>query len=283
MFVDSHSHVDSVEFDADREEVLWRAREAGVCAVVAVGTGDPRAGDLEHAIELASKHDFVFATAGVHPHDAKLFDAAAEATLRELLKRPRVVALGEIGLDYHYDNSPRDAQRAAFRRQLRIAREMNLPVVIHTREAEADTIEILREFYETNEEAQGNGESNVNESDSTAVIEQNRAGGVMHCFSGSLALAEATLALGFMISFAGVVTFKKAEELREVARRVPLNRMLIETDCPYLAPAPFRGKRNEPAFVVEIARFLAELRGVSFEEFGKATTENFARLFRVEI
>jgi TatD DNase family protein len=260
MLVDSHSHIDGAEFDADRDEVLARARAAGVSQIVVVGTGDPHAGDLERAVNLAEKESDVWATIGVHPHDARLFDEAAERRLRELLKRPRVIALGEIGLDFHYDNSPRDAQQSAFRRQTEIAKEFDLPVVIHTREAEQETIEILRAAF---------GDSSNRE----------KLNGVMHCFTGSRALARAALELGFMISFAGIVTFKKAEELRAVARNVPLERMLVETDAPYLAPVPFRGKRCEPAFVVETARFLAELRGIDFHEFARITTENFTRLF----
>lgn len=268
MLIDSHSHIDGEDFDADREEVLERARASGVGAIVVVGTGNPRAGDLERAIELAERESDVWATVGVHPHDAKLFDAAAEIKLRELLKHERVIALGEIGLDYHYDNSPRDVQCEAFRQQLRVARELNLPAVIHTREAEDDTIEILREAFSDS----SNEEENEN---------IQKLNGVMHCFTGSLALAEAALELNFMISFAGVVTFKKAESLREVARRIPFERMLIETDSPFLAPVPHRGKRCEPAFISETAKCLAELRGVELEGFGHITTENFARLFKI--
>jgi len=261
MFVDSHAHIDGEEFDADRDEVVARARAAGVRAILNVGTGDPRAGNLERAVAFAESYEGVYAAVGVHPHDARLYDEAAEGRLLEITRRgPPVVALGEIGLDYHYDNSPRDVQRAVFAAQLRLARAEGLPVIIHSREADEDTASILRREF-----------SGV------------ARGGVMHCFGGGPALAEAALGLGFMISFAGNVTFKKAENLREVARTVPPERLLVETDCPFLAPVPLRGRRNEPAFVVETARLLAGLRGVEPEELGRVTSENFARLFRLKL
>ena len=258
MFTDSHAHIDGEEFDADRDEVVARARGAGVRAILNVGTGDPHGGNFERAVAVAENYEGVYAAVGVHPHDAKLYDETAERLLLEFVRSRRVVALGEIGLDYHYDNSPREVQREVFVRQLRLARAERLPVIIHSRDADAETLEILRAEY------------------AGAV-----RGGVMHCFGGGPALAEGALGLGFHISFAGNVTFKKADALREVARTVPAERLLIETDCPYLAPVPHRGRRNEPAHVVETARFLAGLRGVSPEEFGRATSENFSRLFGV--
>ena len=261
MFVDSHAHIDGAEYDADRAEVIERARAAGVCAILNVGTGDPHSGDLERAIELAERYEDIYAAVGTHPHDAKLFDDGAAQRLNRLLRQSsRVIALGEIGLDYHYDHSPRDAQRAVFTEQLRMAREAGLPVIIHTREAEADTVGIL-----------------------CAEAREKQLLGIMHCFSGSQEMAEHVLELGLMISFAGNVTFKKAESLREVARRIPLENLLIETDCPYLSPVPFRGKRNEPARVVEVARCLAELHGVETEEIGRATSANFARFFGLKL
>src|ERR1044072_3848175 len=260
MFVDSHAHIDGEEFDADRDEVVARAREACVRAILNVGTGDPHGGNFERAVAVAEKYEGVFAAVGVHPHDAKLYDEAAERLMLEFVRGKRVVAVGEIGLDYHYDNSPREVQREVFARQLRLARTEGLPVIIHSREAEEETLEILRAEYTGTE-----------------------CGGVMHCFGGGSALAEGTLALGFYISFAGNVTFKKADALREVAQTVPLERLLVETDCPYLAPVPHRGRGNEPAYVVEAARFLAELCGVAHEELGRMTSENFARLFGVEL
>jgi TatD DNase family protein len=260
MFIDSHAHIDGPEYDADREAVIQRARDAGVRAILNVGTGDPHSGALERAVELAETHADIYAALGTHPHDAKLFDDAAAERITGLIRQStRVIAWGEIGLDYHYDNSPRDAQREVFRSQLLLARDLNLPVIIHTREAEDDTIEILRSEWS-----------------------HPGARGIMHCFSGSRTLADATLELGFLISFAGVLTFKKADELRSVARTVPLERLLIETDCPYLTPVPFRGRRNEPAHVVEVARALAALHEKSVEELGELTTRNFDGLFHME-
>jgi TatD DNase family protein len=260
MFIDSHAHIDGPEYDADRKEVIQRARDNGVQSILTVGTGDPHSGALERAVALAEQHTDVFAAVGTHPHDARLFDERAEARIRELTKSSRVIAWGEIGLDYHYDNSPRDVQRDVFSRQLWLARDVGLPVIIHTREAEEDTIDILR----TEWSASG-------------------LPGVMHCFSGSLKLAEGALELGFLISFSGVLTFKKADELRAVAQRVPLERLLIETDCPYLTPVPFRGQRNEPAHVVEVARELATIQGKKLEEIGEITTNNFQRLFGLNL
>ena len=259
MFVDSHCHIDGAEYDADRKEVIRRARDAGVTTMLNVGTGDPHSGAFERAVELAEKHTDIYAAVGVHPHDAKLFTDRAEQRLLDLVKQGRrVIAWGEIGLDYHYDHSPRDVQRKVFERQLRLARLLELPVVIHSREANADTIAILREEL--------------------AGYER---GGVLHCFGGSLEMATSAIDLGFFISFAGNLTFQKAEDLRSIARQLPLDRLLIETDCPYLTPVPFRGKRNEPARVVETARCLAELHGRELEEIGHITGENFGKLFRV--
>lgn len=261
MFVDSHAHIDGEEYDADRDEVVARAREAGVRAMLNVGTGDPHSGSLERAVAVAEKYEGVYAAVGVHPHDAKLFDDEAERRIVRLIEESHcIVAWGEIGLDYHYDHSPRETQREVFTRQLRLAHGMGLPVIIHSREADEDTVNILR--------------TELNESE---------RGGVMHCFGGGERMMEQVLELGFMISFAGNVTFKKAEDLREVARRVPLDRLFIETDCPYLTPVPFRGRRNEPARVVEVARCLAELHGTTIEELGRLTTENFARFFGLEL
>ena len=261
VFVDSHAHIDGEEFDADRDETIARAREAGVRAILNVGTGDPHGGNLERAVAVAEKYEGVYAAVGVHPHDARLYDEEAERRLLSIVRRgPPVVALGEIGLDFHYDNSPRDIQCEVFARQLRLARTEGLPVVIHSREADDETVAILRKEYSGAQR-----------------------GGIMHCFGGGLPMAEDVLKLGFMISFAGNVTFKKAENLREVARAVPPERLLVETDCPFLAPVPFRGRRNEPAYVVETARFLAELRGVGHEELGRVTSENFARFFGLDL
>ena len=261
MFVDSHAHIDGTEFDTDRDDVIQRARDAGVSAILNIGTGDPHSGAFERAVALAERHADIHTAIGTHPHDARLFDDKTEQLIIKLIKQSsRVIAWGEIGLDFHYDNSPREVQMNVFRRQLQLARGANLPVIIHTREAEAETIEILRTEW----------------SDCDLP-------GIMHCFSGSLWLAQQALAMGFYISFSGIVTFKKAEELRTIAKQVPLDRLLIETDCPFLAPVPFRGRRNEPAYVVEVARCLAGLRGVTVEEMGRNTTENFENLFKVKV
>lgn len=261
MFIDSHCHIDGPEYDADREEVIARAREAGVKTMLNIGTGDPHSDAFKRAVDLAENQEGVYAAVGVHPHDAKLFDETAEQRLIELVRQSkRVIAWGEIGLDYHYDHSPRDVQRDVFRRQLRIARELDLPVVIHSREANDDTTTILREELSRYERA-----------------------GVLHCFGGSLAMARNAIELGFFVSFAGNLTFKKAEDLRDIARQLPLGRLLVETDCPYLTPVPFRGRRNEPARVVDTARCLAELHGKELPEVGRITSENFGELFRVEL
>jgi TatD DNase family protein len=259
MFIDSHCHIDGPEYNADREEVIARAHAAGVTTMLNVGTGDPHSGAFERAVALAEKHEEVYCAIGVHPHDAKLFDNAAQQRLMDLANQcGRVIAWGEIGLDYHYDHSPRDVQREVFRRQLLIARELQLPVVIHSRDADDDTIEILR-----------GRSTNSNHT------------GVLHCFGGTLKMAEQAIDLGFYVSFAGNLTFKKADDLRAIAQALPLDRLLIETDCPYLTPVPFRGKRNEPARVVETARLLAELKGLKIADIARITTENFGKLFAI--
>lgn len=259
MFVDSHAHIDGPEFDVDREDIIQRAHAAGVSGILNVGTGDPHSGALERAIELGRTHQSIYTAIGTHPHDARLYDDRAEERIRTLIASgERVVAWGEIGLDFHYDNSPRDVQVAVFKRQLHAARDLNLPVIIHTREAEAETIDTLKTDYDGAERR-----------------------GVFHCFSGSEELARRAIDLGFMISFSGIVTFKKANELRHIAQRLPLDRLLIETDCPYLTPAPHRGKRNEPAYVVEVARCLAGLHGREIEELAHIATENFTRFFNL--
>lgn len=257
--VDSHAHIGGEEYDADRNEVIERARAAGVCAILNIGSGEPASGVFERAIEVAEAYENVYAAIGVHPHDALLFDESVAARLKQLLGgSARVVALGEIGLDYHYDHSPRDVQRKVFAEQLRMAQDLALPVIIHSREADTETIDILRNEW------QGSGR-----------------GGVMHCFGGSASMAEDALQLGMMISFAGNITFKNAENLRAVARRIPLERLLIETDCPYLTPVPFRGKRNEPARVVEVACQIAQLKNLPVEEIGRVTANNFSQLFGI--
>jgi TatD DNase family protein len=249
--IDSHCHLDDAVFDADREAVIQRALDAGVELMVAIGTGKGPP-DLEAGIRLADAHPQFVATVGVHPHDAAKAVPDTWQRLESLLAHPKVIAIGEIGLDYHYDFSPRDVQRDVFARQLRIAAAHRKPIVIHTREAWDDTIALLEHHWAPH-----------------------GLPGIMHCFTGSPDQAERALALGFYISFGGVVTFPKAADLHEAARTVPLDRILLETDAPYLAPVPQRGKRNEPAFLAHTARRLAELRGVAVEEIARATTENF--------
>jgi len=276
--IDTHCHLADAKFRGDVEAAIQRAHDAGVAQIVTVGA----IGTIENdrmTVEIAGHHANVFAAVGVHPHDAKLFDDAAAQKLLDLTKQSRrVIAWGEIGLDYYYDNSPREVQREVFRRQLRLARSVQLPVVIHSREADDDTITILSEELAGKS---GTGVPPVKHAQDARATSKLIAHGVLHCFGGSLAMARAAIELGFFISFAGNVTFKKAEALRDVARQLPLERLLIETDCPYLTPVPFRGKRNEPARVIETARCLAELHGQELEEIGRITSENFARLFQV--
>jgi TatD DNase family protein len=262
IFVDSHCHIDGEVFDGDRDAVVERAKAAGVEMMLTVGTGNPHDGEIERAVETAERYENVFASVGVHPHDAKLYDEKAENYLIDLAKSsPKVVAWGEIGLDFYYDHSPREIQSEVFIKQIRAARELDLPIIIHSRDADAETEEIL----------------------TTECSDANFRGGVMHCFGGTVEMAQALMNVGFLISFAGNVTFKKAENLREAARVVPLDKLLIETDCPFLAPAPFRGKRNEPAFVMATAKFLAELHGIELGKLAEQTTKNFLDFFRIEM
>jgi TatD DNase family protein len=249
--IDSHCHLDDKQFDPDRAEVIARAREAGVERMMAIGTGDGPP-DLEAAVRLARQHDFIYATVGVHPHDAAKATPETFAALGALARESKVLAIGEIGLDYHYDFSPRVVQHEVFVEQLKLAATAGKPVVIHTREAWEDTLALLREH------ASG--------------------AGIIHCFSGGPEEARQALDLGFYLSFGGVVTFPKAEALRDAARIAPEDRLLVETDAPYLAPVPKRGKRNEPAFMVETARRLGEVRGVAPERIAEITTANFERL-----
>lgn len=261
MFIDSHAHLDVPNYDADRAEVIARARAAGVELLLEIAGSDIGKGSLPNGLKLAEAHAFIYAAVGLHPHEASLYNEQLEQELLAAAQHAKVIGWGEIGLDYHYDHSPREVQRRVFARQLVLARQTQLPVIIHTREAEDDTLALLQEHCA----APGGSE----------------LGGVIHCFTGTQKLAEAALALGFHLSFSGVVTFKAAEELRAVARAAPLERLLIETDCPFLAPVPYRGKRNEPAFVVETAKKLAELQGVSVEEIARVTSHNFKRLFKL--
>lgn len=243
-------------FDSDRDAVIGRARAAGVSFMLAIGTGDGPP-DLEAGVRMAEAHADIAATVGVHPHDAGKFDGAVAARMDGLCEHPKVVAVGEIGLDYHYDNSPREAQRRAFVEQMEIAQGRRKPISIHTRDAWDDTLELLAEHWA------GNG-----------------LGGVMHCFTGNSEQALQCLEMGFLLSFSGVLTFARSADLRATARWVPDDRVLVETDAPYLTPAPHRKiRRNEPRFVVEVARALAAAKGVSFEDVTERTSANFFRLF----
>lgn len=255
IYVDSHAHLDGAEFDADREQVIDRARNAGVRHVMVIGTGATYA-EIGTALPIAERIEGAYSAAGIHPHEAQHFLASDFAELRAMAQNPRFRAVGEIGLDYHYDHSPREAQRKIFIRQLGLARDLKLPVLIHCREAWEDARRILDEHWRSS-----------------------GLGGILHCFTGGRDEAVALMDVGFMVSFAGNLTFKKSDALRETARQIPADRLLTETDCPFLAPIPHRGKRNEPAFVVEVLKQLAALRGVSEEALGAQIAENFKRIF----
>ena len=251
---DSHAHLTMDRFDADRDAVIARAREAGLAHVITISS---YIGDAGRCADLASRHDFIHFTAGVHPHEAKDWTDEVARDVREAAGRPKAVAIGEIGLDYHYDHSPRSAQRDVFRAQIAMARDLGLPIVIHTREAWDDTFLILEE-------------------ERAAKI-----GGVFHCFSGGPEEARRGLDLGFYLSFAGPITFKNPGRLPEAAALAPLDRILIETDSPYLTPHPHRGQRNEPARVVHVAGKIAEIRKVPVETVGEAVTRNLEMMFRI--
>lgn len=263
MFVDSHAHLDGSQFDSDREEVIARAREAGVRTMVAIGNGDGPP-TLDAGIQLAEMYPFLYATIGIHPHEARLASDHAYAEMERLARHPKVIAWGEIGLDYFYDHSPRDTQKQVFSRQMELAAAAKLPIVIHCRPSDNsdnawdDCLQMIHDQWAPH-----------------------GFGGVLHCFTGNWPLAKRALDMGFMISFAGNVTFPKAQQIRDAALEVPLDRMFIETDCPYLAPVPYRGKRNEPSFVKETARKLGELRGLSMEDVGEQTARNFYNFFKI--
>lgn len=253
MFVDSHCHLNYEGLAEDQTGVLARARAAGVEAMLNIAT---RSSEWDEVLALAEREPDVFASVGVHPHDADTHPDVEAETLVARAAHPKVIGIGETGLDFHYDRSDRDRQRASFRAHIAAARETGLPLIVHTREAEADTGEIL-----------------------AGEMGKGRFAGVIHCFTASRDFAEAALALGLYISLSGIVTFRNARALQETARTIPLDRLLIETDSPFLAPVPHRGKRCEPAFVADTARFLAELRGESVEKLAAATAANFRALF----
>jgi len=252
--IDSHCHLDSADFNEDRDAVIGRALAAGVESMMAIGTGEGPP-DLEAAVRLADRYAPFYATVGIHPHDAAKARPDDFQRLTGLLAHPKVLAVGEIGLDYHYDFSPRDVQQAVFIEQMNIAAEARKPIVIHTREAWDETLALIEQHWTPH-----------------------AIGGIMHCFSGGPEEARRAIELGFYLSFGGIVTFPKALSVQHAARTAPSDRMLLETDAPYLAPVPKRGKRNEPAFVVHTAQKLAELRGESYEGVCEATTANFRRL-----
>jgi TatD DNase family protein len=255
--IDSHAHLEYPQYDEDRDAVLQRARDAGVATILAIG-GAAGPDHLASAIPFAEAHDWIYATAGIHPHEAKLATDAHFAQLEELTRHPRFLAIGEIGLDYYYDHSPRDVQAHVFRRQLEIARATKMPIVIHCRDAWADCLAVL-------------------ESDWRSA----GLGGILHCFTGTLEEAQKGIEMGFLVSFTANITYPKNEPLRAVARQLPVERILTETDSPYLAPQRVRGKRNEPAYVVEVAQTLASVRNSSAEEVAAATAANFRRFFRL--
>ena len=257
QFLDSHAHLDDPAFDSDREAVIEAARGAGLKYIVSVGGGTGPE-NLAAPIAIAERHDWIYATVGVHPHEARHFRDPHADQMRRLAGHAKVIAIGEIGLDYYYDHSPRDIQKQVLIRQMELARELKLPIVIHCRDAWGDLAAIAEEHWRTSGLA-----------------------GILHCFTGGREDAQRFLEWGFLVSFAGNVTFRKAEGLREVAREIPLERLLIETDCPYLTPVPHRGKRNEPALVREVARQLATLRNLSPEEIGLQAIDNFERFFRL--
>jgi TatD DNase family protein len=263
MFLDSHAHLDGTQFAADREATIQRAYDAGIRALLAIGNGDGP-DDIGCAIPFAERYPWIYASIGVHPHEARLLTPAHLDNMRGLARHPRVIAIGEIGLDYHYDYSPRDVQQRIFRQQLELAAEVQLPILIHCRPSQNssnawdDLLAILHEHWAA-----------------TGL------GGVMHCFTGEPAQAHASLDLGFILSFAGNISYPKAQNIRDAAAVVPLDRFFLETDCPYLAPVPHRGKRNEPAFVIETTRHFAQLRSLTPEDAGSLALENFQRFFQL--
>jgi TatD DNase family protein len=275
MFIDSHAHLEGKRYDEDRELVLARAKDAGIDGYLAIGNGDgPETADC--GIRLAEQYDGkkeyprIWASVGVHPHEASLANEVADAKMAEWARNPKVVAWGEIGLDYYYDHSPRETQKRVFSRQMELARAAKLPIIIHCRASEKTS----------------DNSENAWDDCLRMIEEQWRStglGGILHCFTGSEEHARRGLDLGFMISFSGNVTFPKAQKIRDAAVMVPLDRMLIETDSPYLAPVPHRGKRNEPSFVIETARHIGALRGSAAEEIGARTAENFCRFFEITI
>jgi TatD DNase family protein len=254
MLFDTHAHLNAIQYNDDLQEVIDRALEEGVSNIVVVGFDRPT---ISRAIELAEQYDFIYAAVGWHPVDAIDMTEEDLQMIEQLAAHPKVVALGEMGLDYYWDKSPKEVQKEVFRKQIALAKKVKLPIIIHNREATADVIEILRE-------------------ENAAEV-----GGIMHCFTGSIEVAKQCIDMNFYISFGGPVTFKNAKKPKEVAKEIPLEHLLIETDCPYLTPHPFRGKRNEPSYVKYVAEAIAELKGISFEEVAQKTSDNAKKLFGI--
>jgi len=255
MYFDTHAHLDDPQFKEDQEQVINRAREAGLELIVNVGYN---VNSARKTVQLTKKYQFIYGTVGMHPHDANKLDGASIQELRKLAGEPKIVAIGEIGLDYYWNHSPHDVQQRVFRRMIDLAREVKLPIVIHDREAHEDIFRILKE-----EKA-------------------SEVGGIFHCYSGSWPLAKEAIKMGFYLSIAGPITFQNAKKTVEVVQEAPLDYLLLETDSPYLAPVPFRGKRNEPAHVVKVAEMIAQIKGLPLEEVGRITTENGKRAFGIK-
>ncbi|WP_018248309.1 TatD family hydrolase [Orenia marismortui] len=254
MLIDTHAHLDFDRFDKDRKDVIQSSYDNGIKKIINVGA------DMKssyNSVELAKENDFIYASVGVHPHEAEGFSEEDYNKLKELAQHDKVVAIGEIGLDYYYDNSPRLAQQRVFRRQLQLAKEVDLPIVIHSRDAREDTLEILEE-------------------------EAKDLTGVLHCYAYDLETAKKVIDLGFYLAFGGVITFNNAKDLRRVVKEISLENILIETDAPYLTPVPYRGKRNEPSYVKEVAKKIAEIKGIDLSEVAKYTTENAKGLFGLD-
>jgi TatD DNase family protein len=255
--IDSHAHIDFPQFAEDREAMLQRAQSAGVETILAIGTG-PGPEKLDCALPYAEAHDWIYSSIGIHPHEAKEVTPEHLVALEKLSRHPKVIAWGEIGLDYFYDHSPRDIQEKVFREQMALAHSAKLPIIIHCRDAWPDTLNLLDEVWKP-----------------TGL------GGILHCFTSTLEDAHRGVDMGFLISFAGNSTYPKTQNLRDVAKALPLENILIETDSPFLAPLPYRGKRNEPAYVAEVAKVLASVRDLPVEDFAAATAENFRSLFSI--
>lgn len=262
-YVDSHAHIEGTKFNSDRSEMLERAQSAGIVAMLAIGNGNSP-DEVGCAIPFAEKHSWVYASTGIHPHEASLATPKAYEEMQRIAQHPKMIAWGEIGLDYYYDHSPRDVQLRVFTEQMELAAAAKKPIIIHCRPSD------------NSENAWGDCLGLLNKHWRATGL-----GGILHCFTGEERHAKAALDLGFMISFAGNITYPKAQNIRDVAAGVPADRFFIETDCPYLAPVPYRGKRNEPALVIETARQVGNVRGISGEEVGLISTENFFRFFHI--